>query len=200
MTDLGILAFGFGAIPVVAILLYNVDRFGHVDCHSRAPIPGGLLDHRAGDVGRLEGEVHVCSSIRIACRDSRDVSSGMGLWCVRTIAPRGDVAACDTDPARGDRGNVWFAIVRPRVPADRLRGPRFALARLDGDRVHRHRSRSLLGRVIQATVVPFAGAVGHRETSATMMAAASVAVPSARWIVTTTQSLPDVIVSAPTPT
>src|SRR2546428_2244753 len=27
MTDLGILAFGFGAIPVVAILLYNVDRF-----------------------------------------------------------------------------------------------------------------------------------------------------------------------------
>src|SRR5881296_4192981 len=41
---------------------------------------------------------------------------------------------------------------------------------------------------------------GQRETSATMSADASVAVPSARWIVTTTQSLPDVIVSAPTPT
>ncbi len=27
MTDLGILAFGLGAIPVVAILLYNIDRF-----------------------------------------------------------------------------------------------------------------------------------------------------------------------------
>src|SRR2546429_585563 len=41
---------------------------------------------------------------------------------------------------------------------------------------------------------------GQRETSATMRADASVAVPRARWIVTTTQSFSEAIVSAPTAT
>src|SRR3989441_2141168 len=41
---------------------------------------------------------------------------------------------------------------------------------------------------------------GQRETSATMSADASVAVPRARWIVTTNQSFSEVIVSAPTAT
>src|SRR3989442_6557522 len=43
MTDLGILAFGFGAIPVVAILLYNVDRF--------------VLRHREATWGFLSGVI-----------------------------------------------------------------------------------------------------------------------------------------------
>src|SRR5438093_11419850 len=43
MPDLGILAFGFGAIPVVAILLYNVDRF--------------VLQHREATWGFLSGVI-----------------------------------------------------------------------------------------------------------------------------------------------
>src|SRR2546428_5917682 len=43
MTDLGIFAFGFGAIPVVAILLYNVDRF--------------VLRHREATWGFLSGVI-----------------------------------------------------------------------------------------------------------------------------------------------
>src|SRR5207245_5043722 len=43
MTDLGILAFGLGAIPVVAILLYNVDRF--------------VLRHREATWGFLSGVI-----------------------------------------------------------------------------------------------------------------------------------------------
>src|SRR6266849_2282508 len=173
---------------------------GHGGGHHRAPIPGGLRDHRAGDLGLLEGEVRVRASLRIAHRDSRDVPSGVDLWCIWAFVTRGDAAAGHTDHARGDRGRARVAVVRPGVPADRLRGSRFAVARLVGDRVHRHRSRSLLGRVTQPATTRFAGAAGQSETSATMRAEASVAVPSARWIVTTTQSLADVIVTAPTPT
>src|SRR5207245_738225 len=119
--------------------------------------------------------------------------------CIRAFVARGDAVAGRTDHARGDGGYARVALVRPRVSADRLRGSRFAVARLVGDWIHRNRSRSLLGRVTQPGA-PFAGVLGQSETSATMRAPASVAVPSARWIVTTTQSLADVIVTAPTTT
>src|SRR5438445_124122 len=185
MTDLAVLAIGLGVLPLSAILLYSLRRF----VLTRREVVWGFL---AGVLAFL-ALGHAMAAVLV----------NKSLFGDPAIA----IAVAFVGLAVG-AGIAWSLLEGPfiRTEPDRLIGGTAAVS----CRVRRGSAAAAGpgGRPWDSSPSPSStsssseahvaadsdqGFAGQRETSATMRADASVAVPRARWIVTTAQSFPDVI-------
>src|SRR5439155_1003246 len=208
MTDLAVLAIGLGVIPLAAILLYSFRGF--------------VLTRREAVWGFLAGVLaflalgHAMAAVLVNKSLFGDTAIAIAVAFVGLAVGAGIAWLVLEGPFIQKEPNriLWVAVAflglhslgDGLVLGRDFVGGVVPSVQVDGLTV----GATVAHRFVEGclVVVPAMwGAwkarpafAGQRETRATMRADASVAVPRARWIVTTTQSFSEAIVSAPTAT